>query len=450
VNDVIVVGSWIFDNLREAAPSGRVLAFDARSGQPAWEFDPLPRDPADPASATWVNGSARETGGANVWSVMAVDQDLDMVYLPTTSPSIDIYGASRPGAGAHANSVVALNGKTGKVVWAQQLVHHDLWDYDLPAQPVLADIPRDGRMIPALVQNTKMGIIFVFDRRTGAPLFPLEERPVPQTGAAPGEWLSPTQPFPVGIVALSSLGIQPDDAWGFTPIDKWWCRKRISELNYGPIYTPPSTKGTIEHPSIGGGANWGGGGYDPQSHLMIVATNHVGTVITLVAPDDNKAGSTTALDLKATRLSPGVDVPYRRKSEPLLSPLGAPCTAPPWATLTAVDMVTGQKRWEIPLGSIAKLAPVPIPWEAGAPGAGGPLITAGGLVFIGYAADSKFRAVDLATGKTLWKVSVPASATAVPVTYEVDGVQYVVVAAGGHGIYDKKNADAVIAYKLKR
>ena len=448
VNDVVVVGSTVADDQRLDSPSGRVLAYDARSGKPLWEFDPLPRDPSDPAAATWLRGTAGNEGGGNVWSEMAVDESLDLVYLPTTSPSIDFYGAARPGSNAYADSIVALQGATGKVVWSFQFVHHNLWDYDTPSQPLLVDLPYDGKSVPALVQNTKTGMIFIFNRKTGEPLIPFVERPVPQEGAVPGEWLSPTQPFPVGMPALAPQKISSDDAWGFMLFDKWKCRDKIDALNHGSIYTPPSLKGTILQPGAAGGPNWGGGAYDPKTHLMVVPSARVPMVVTLVPREQVKLDQSQAIETRGAMMFPSAGTPYMTKMEPLLSPLGTPCTAPPWAVLTAVDLVSGTKQWEVPLGSIEKLSPIPIPWELGTPGAGGPLVTAGGLVFIGYTLDNKLRAFDLQTGKTLWKAELPAAGTATPVTYEIKGEQYIVMAAGGHSMYGTTRGDSVVAYKL--
>jgi quinoprotein glucose dehydrogenase len=450
VNGVVVVGSTVADDQRSDAPSGRVLAYDARSGKQVWEFDPLPRSPADPATATWVNGGPGEVGAGNVWAEMAVDESLDLVYLPTTSPSVDFYGGARPGAGAYADSIVALHGATGQVAWYFQFTHHNIWDYDTPSQPLLMDLPYNGKTVPALVQTLKTGMIFVFNRKTGEPLIPYVERPVPQQGAAPGEWLSPTQPFPVGMPILAPQGVTPDDAWGFTPIDRWLCKKRIAQVNYGPIYTPPSEKGTIMAPSAAGGANWGGGAYDPASHIMVVPTNRMPTIVTLVPRSSVTLNKDQAIESRAAMMFPSAGTPYVTKMEPLLSSLGTPCTAPPWAALSAVDLSTGKLVWEVPLGSIEKLAPIPIPWELGTPGAGGPLVTAGGLVFIGYTLDDKMRAFDLATGKTLWKTALPAAGMATPVTYEAGGEQYVVLTAGGHSMYGTTKGDSVVAYKLKR
>ncbi|MFT4046426.1 MAG: pyrroloquinoline quinone-dependent dehydrogenase [Solimonas sp.] len=448
VNGVVVVGSTVADDQRLDAPSGRVLAFDARSGAPKWQWDPIPRDPADPAMATWPKGT-EHIGSGNVWAEMAVDEKLDLVYLPTSSPSVDFYGAARPGNNEYADSIVALKGSTGQVVWHFQFTHHNLWDYDTPSQPLLIDLPYNGKTVPALVQNLKTGMIFVFNRATGEPLFPYVERPVPQTGAAPGEWLSPTQPFPIGMPALSKWSLEPENAWGFTPVDRWLCKKRIAELDHGPIYTPPSLKGAVLFPGAAGGADWGGGAFDPATNLMVVPTNRVAMVVTLVPRETAPYKKDQAIETGKPMYFPNAGVPYMTKMEPLLSPLGTPCTAPPWAALTAVDMVTGQIRWEVPLGSIEKLAHLPFSWELGTPGAGGPLVTAGGLVFIGYTLDDQFRAFDLKTGKTLWKTDLPAAGMATPMSYEVNGEQYVVMPAGGHSMYGTSKSDAVVAYKLK-
>ncbi|MDD1650978.1 MAG: pyrroloquinoline quinone-dependent dehydrogenase [Methylococcaceae bacterium] len=449
VNDVVVVGSAVADNQRVGAPSGRVLAFDARTGEQRWEFDPVPRNPDDPAMASWGKGT-EGFGQGNVWSSMAVDPELDLVYLPTTSASSDFYGAARPGDNHYSTSVVALKGATGQVVWHQQLVHHNVWDYDLPARPMLIDYPHDGKMVPALVQNTKMGMIFVFDRATGAPLVPIVERPVPQSGTVGGEVLSPTQPFPDGMPSIVPHGFSPDDAWGLTPIDEWLCRRKVEEHTYGPIYTPVSEKGTIISPPVNGGANWGGGAYDPASNIMVVPTNHVPAIVKLVPNEKAPKSEGLTLEMGAAMNFAMPDSPYVFAIEPLVSVLGVPCVTPPWAALVAVDIVDKKIVWEVPLGSIKKLAPVPIDWHLGTPGAGGPLVTAGGLVFIGYSLDDTFRAFDLHTGEILWEADLPAAGTAVPVSYEVDGEQYVVIPAGGHSMYGSTMGDSVMAYRLKR
>lgn len=449
VNDVVVVGSTVADNQRVEAPSGRILAFDARTGQQLWEFDPLPRNPADPAAKSWANGT-EGFGAGNVWAGMSVDQKLDLVYLPTSSASSDFYGAGRVGDNHYTSSVVALRGKTGEVAWHFQFVHHNVFDYDTPSDPLLLDFPHNGKMVPALVQNTKMGLIFVFNRETGEPLVPIEERAVPQQGKVEGEELSPTQPFPVGMPAVMPLGFSPDDVWGFTPLDKWLCRKKVESLNYGPIYTPASEQGTIFSPSVGGGPNWGGGGYDPESNLMIVPSNRIPTIVTLVPREKAVLKEGQAIEATSEMIFPVAGSPYVPKVQGLLSIFGAPCSKPPWAALTAVNLATQKIAWEVPLGSVDKMSPLPMPWDLGMPGAGGPLVTAGGLVFIGYSLDDTLKAFDLHTGKLLWEGDLPAAGTAVPVTYEVEGQQYVVIPAGGHSMYNSTMGDSVMAFRLKR
>ncbi|WP_348672357.1 PQQ-binding-like beta-propeller repeat protein, partial [uncultured Abyssibacter sp.] len=327
-----------------------------------------------------------------------------------------------------------------------------VFDYDLPTQPLLIDYPKNGKLVPALVQNTKMGLIFVFDRATGEPLVPIVEREVPQTGKVPEEILSPTQPFPEGMPTLAPQGFSPEeDSWGFTPIDKWLCKRKARKYLSGPIYTPPSIQGTIFSPSVGGGPNWGGGAYDPDSHVMVVPSNRVPTIVRLIPREDYSSESDEQAIESMGPMRFEVDgAPYVYEISPLLSPLGAPCSEPPWAALTAVDIVKKEILWEVPLGDVGAMSPLPFSHVIGTPGAGGPLLTAGGLVFIGYTLDDYFRAFDAKTGETLWQTELPAAGTAVPVTYEVDGEQYIVIPAGGHTMYQSTLGDSVMAYKLPK
>lgn len=457
VNDVVVVGSSVMDNQRIDSPSGRVLAFHARTGEPMWEFDPVPRDPESPAAKTWLNGSPIH-GGGNVWSGMVSDEALDLVYLPTTSASVDFYGGERPGDNLYTSSVVALRGSTGEVAWHFQIVHHDVWDYDLPTPGMLIDYPHEGKLVPALVQNTKQGLIFIFDRETGEPLVPIEERPTPQEGAVASERLSPTQPFPVGMPSVTSLSFTPDDAWGFTFIDRWLCKRQAEKLLTGPIYTPPSEQGTVYQPAPSGGPNWGGGAYDPSSHIMVVPSNTVPLIVTLQKredftaelPKEVKVHADTDIDLTAGFTFDNSGSAYVTTIKPFLSPLGAPCSAPPWAKLTAVDLVKKEIVWEVPLGSIEHLSPVPLPWELGTPGGGSLLATAGGVTFIGFATDNRFRAFNTLTGELLWTQELPSSANSTPVSYEYKGEQYLVVAAGGHTMWGTTVGDSVFAFKLPK
>jgi len=450
--DVAIFGSSISDSVRVDSLSGKVRALDVRSGELRWEFDPVPRDADDPAAASWEGDSARISGNANVWTMMAVDEQRDLVFLPTTSPSPDFYGGTRLGDNRYADSLVALRGATGEVVWHFQIIHHNVWDYDLPAQPILVDLPRDGTTVPAVVQLTKQGLVFVLHRETGEPLFEVEERPVPQQGVA-GERLSPTQPFPVRPPPLVEQGMGPEDAWGFTPIDRWLCRRKIEKLRHGSIYTPPSLQGTVVMPSALGGANWGGGAWDPERNLLFVNTQHMASVLSLIpvrkqADDDlaPMAGEDTRMETGA--VFPQRGAPYQAGFEILLSPLGAPCTKPPWGRLSAVDLVEGTIRWQVALGTIEKLAPIPIPLRLGTPNLGGAIVTAGGLVFIGATIDNKFRAFDVDTGDMLWETKLPAGAQATPMTYQVDGRQYVIICAAGHPILGGEPGDWFYAFAL--
>lgn len=450
--EVAIFGSSISDSVRADSLSGKLRALDVRTGAIRWEFDPVPRDPVDPAAATWEGDSAQTSGNANVWSMMAVDEARDLVFLPTTSPSPDFYGGTRRGENRYTNSLVALRGATGEVVWHFQITHHDLWDYDLPAQPVLVDLPRDGGIVPAVVQLTKQGLVFVFNRETGEPVFPIEERPVPQDGVA-GEWVSPTQPFPTAPPPLVAQGLEPEDAWGFTPFDRGWCRRKIEGLRHGPIYTPPSLEGSTVMPSSLGGANWGGGTFDPTRNLLYVNTQHLPSMVKLVP--NRGAGGEAPLAGHDTSMAnsavfPQRGAPYAAEFAMLLSPLGVPCTAPPWGRLSAVDLATGTIRWQVALGSIEKLAPIPLPLRMGTPNVGGAIVTGGGLVFIGATLDSKFRAFDADTGEQLWEVRLPAGAQATPMTYMIGGKQYIVICAAGHPILGGEPGDWFLAFALER
>lgn len=449
VSDVAIFGSMIFDNLRHDAPSGKVRAIDIRTGKLRWEFDPIPRHPEDEAASSWHGNSAQMTGHANVWSIMSVDEDRGLVFLPTTSPSPDFFGGLRPGENRYANSVVALHGESGEMAWHYQITHHDVWDYDLPSQPILVDIPRDGQRVPAVVQLTKQGLVFVLHRETGEPLFPVEERPVPQGGVA-GEWLSPTQPFPLLPPPLVAQGMSSDDVWGFTFVDRYFCRKQFEKLRHDGMYAPPSLQGTVLMPSFAGGSNWGGGAYDPERNLLITSTIHIAGVAKLVAREHVvESVGVPKVDARTTFRFPQLGTPYIVENWLIFSPLGAPCSEPPWGRLTAVDLEHGTINWQVALGSLEKLLRVPLALEMGTPHAGGAIVTAGGLVFIAATADDKFRAYDIDNGEVLWKTKLPAGGQATPMTYSLNDRQYLVIAAGGHALYQTTPGDYVIAYSLE-
>lgn len=453
INGLVITGSNVADNIRADAPRGTVYAFDARSGALRWRFETIPQNPNDPAYSSWENGSAHRTGAANVWSTMAADEERDLVFLPVSTAAPDFWGGLRPGNNHYSSSLVALRASTGEVVWHYQLVHHDIWDYDVSAPPLLITLTRDGVDIPAVVQNTKQGFVFVFNRETGEPLFPIEELPVPQE-ALEGEWLSPTQPFPKPELRLIPTEVTEDDAWGFTFLDRKACRAKIASMKHGPIYTPPWTApGTIMMPGNAGGANWGGSAYDPERKLMIVNLNLVPQAITMLPRDEAEvAESGTAGHIEDfSNAEPMAGAPYAVKREFLLSPFGAPCVKPPWGELVAVDMVKGEVAWRVPFGSIENDLPLPFEWNLGQPNLGGPVATAGGLVFIAATkSDEYMRAYNTDTGEVLWKQKMPGGTQATPMTYEADGRQFVAMMTGRHMWFDSTRGDEVVAYALPK
>ena len=343
IGDRVVVGAAVSDNQRTDAPSGVVRAFDARTGELSWSWDPVPEGFAVPPEqeSSWVLGTA------NVWAPLSVDEERDLVFVPTGNTAPDYYGGHRGPLDRYAASVVALRGSTGEVVWHFRTVHHDLWDFDVPAQPVLTTLRRDDREIPVVVQATKAGQIFVLHRETGEPLFPVEERPVPQTDV-PGEWTSPTQPFPTRPPLLTQTVLAPEDAWGLTPWDRGGCRERLESLRSEGPFTPPSLEGTLMFPGNAGGANWGGLAVDPQRQVVIARITDLPWVVTLIPSADYE---------REREANPGVEIspqrgtPYAMRREILLSPLGLPCNPPPWGSLVAVDLEVGEVLWSVPAWS---------------------------------------------------------------------------------------------------
>ncbi len=446
VRDVVAVSSFSNKFKSSSSVNGAIRGFDARTGELRWSFDPLVRD-----AATGLTPTPQQVGGANTWVPMSADSPRDLLFVPTAGPAPNYWGVHRPGNNDYANSIIALRGSTGEVVWHFQTLHHDVWDRDAGSTPILTDIDRDGRKIPSVIQLVKTGMVFAFNRETGEPLFPIEERPVPTDTDIEGEQLSPTQPFPVKPPVLVRNTISPDDAWGFTIFDKNACRKKIASMRHGSQYEPIMSTGTILYPQPGGGPNWGGGAYDPQRNLLITPVSQIPYYVKLLPRAEVDPEFAKRPEAGAPMQAPGYlgDTPYGVKQGPLMSPSFTPCTAPPWNMLVAVDMVSGDIRWKIPFGRLDKLMPFPIPLNLGGPSAGGPIITAGGLIFIGATPDDRLHAYDIETGEELWQMRAPTSAMATPMTYEVGGRQYVVFTAGGHSWYDAKGVDDhVLAYAL--
>ena len=447
VGNIAVVGALIADQLRTDAPAGVVRAYDVRSGERVWSWDPVPPGWDQPLRP----GELFHRDTPNVWPPISADVERGLVFLPTGNPGPDGYAGERHGIDYYGSSTVALDAKTGKVVWHFQEVHHDVWDFDSPAQPALFQIEGVGNGRPAVAQATKMGFIFLLDRETGVPLYPVEERPVPQ-GGVPGETLSPTQPFPTHPKPLHPFDLSKENVFGFTPIDKASCRELLEKYRWEGIYTPPTLEGSIQMPHTGGGMNWGGLAIDPRSGLLLVNQSHVGVVNQLIPRAEFEK-----LDPKdyvyPRELYPLAGTPYGLYRFPLLSSFGAPCNPPPWGSLTAVDLKSGAVRWRIPMGTPRDKAPFPIWWlypELGAPSFGGGLLTASGLYFSGASTERAFWAFDAETGAEIWKVRIPYNANAVPMSFRLrpDSRQYVVIAAGGNPI--TKIGDALIAFALPK
>ena len=425
---VVVIGSTVHDNQRVDGPSGAVQGYDARTGRRRWLWDPIPQDPSDPAFAGWEPEQARRTGHANAWGLLAADAKRDIVVVGTSSPSPDEYGVLRQGSNLYANSVVALRASTGQRVWHYQLVHHDLWDYDV-ITPTLVEVRREGKQIPAVLVPTKSNQLFLLHRETGQPLFPVEERRV-ATSTVPGEVTWPTQPFS-SLPPLGPQSFSAEQAWGPTPADREACREKIAGLRNEGMFTPPSLEGTLLYPSHNGGAEWGGAAYDARREVAVVPVNRSAAEVKLVP----RAG----LD-EAGESSPMRGGPYVMRRSFLTSPSGLPCVPPPFGALVAVSLQTGKKLWEVPLGKTGD--------HPGSQNAGGPIVTAGGLVFVGGTQDRQFRAFDVESGQELWSAGLSAGSRATPMTYRLKpgGRQYVVVAAGGGAAWG--DGDELAAFAL--
>ena len=445
VDDLVVVGSAIDDNSRVDMPSGVVRAFDARSGALRWSWEPLPPNSsgagAGPGAKPW------RTGAANAWSIMAVDPARHLVFVPTGSASPDYYGGLRPGDNKWANSIVALRAQTGAVAWGFQLVHHDLWDYDCASPPLLATLHRQGQDIPIVVQGNKTGLLYVLNRETGLPIFPVEERPVPQSDV-PGEQSFPTQPFPSAPPPLVPQALAARNAWAVDEGQCEQCRERLRLLRNEGLFTPPSLGGSLVIPGNVGGLNWSGYAFDPARGLLIANVNNLAAKVKLIPRSEFKDRRQRTEKGEYTEQT---GCPYGLFRNFLQAPSDLPCSPPPWGMLTAVDLNAGTIRWQVPLGSMQGFGGSHPPVPAGSISLGGPIVTASGLVFVAGTVDSFFRAFDIETGREVWKVKLPASGAATPMTYRArpGGKQFVVIAAGGHSkVSEEVQSDAVVAFAL--
>jgi|GEM_PF-668716 len=431
--DLVICGSIVPD-ADAKSPLGDVRAFDARTGRLVWTFHVIPRD-GEFGVDTWEGNSRAGRGAANLWSIASLDEKRGLVYLPLTSAANDRFGGDRPGANLFSDALVALDAATGKRVWHYQTVHHDLWDYDLPAQPVLTQMFKNGKTVDAVAQVTKMGFTFVFDRATGEPLFDVVEKPVPPS-EVPGERAYPTQPYPVAPPPFARQSFSREELTDVTPESRAFCAELIEGATLAPMYTPTGLKRTILFPGTNGGANWGGASYDPIARTLYVNSMDVGQVGAMV------------------KNRPGAELPYRLTGAPTYYSRfwdrnRWPCQKPPWGHLTAIDLDTGTFKWRVTLGVVDALLEKGVP-PTGTSNLGGSIVTAGGLVFIGATDDGRFRAFDKYTGKEIWTAKLPASAHATPMTYEGMRTkkQFVAIAAGGGNKYNDKYDGALVAYTL--
>jgi quinoprotein glucose dehydrogenase len=443
IADRVIIGGRITEDMRTDMPAGVVRAFDAHSGALLWAWNSVaPQAPGALADGTYQRSTA------NTWSVFSTDPKRNLVFIPTGNAQVGLYGATRDADGRdyYASSVVALDAASGKVVWHFQTVHHDVWDYDVPAQPVLFDFPTAHGPVPALAEPTKQGYLFILNRETGEPLVPVAERPAPQAGAVAGEHPAATQPVPTNATyVLQRPKLTEEDMWGFTPWDKAKCKQTFRKYRYEGAFSPPSLEGTITYPDNLGVMNWGSAAIDPVRHLLIINTSHVATIAQLVPraqADESFAKGEWLLAQEGT--------PYAARWTAMLSPWGAPCNKPPWGELVAIDLQSGKRAWQVPLGTTRDLAPFPLWLKLGTPNIGGPLVTASGLTFIGATTDDFLRAFDNRTGEELWKGRLPAGPQATPMTYRLGpgGKQFVVIAAGGHRYMRTKLGDYLVAFTL--
>ena len=521
--DLLIQGTALSDSWD--APPGFIRAYDVKTGKIAWTFHTIPQ-PGEFGYDTWTENAYKEVGGTNNWTGMSVDEKRGIVFIPTGSPSFDFYGGNRKGKNLFGNCLLAIDAATGKLIWHYQLVHHDLWDYDLPAPPNLVTVTHDGKKVDAVAQVTKMGMVFLFDRETGEPLFPIEERPVPATNLL-GEEVWSTQPFPMKPLPFVRQQFTEAEITDISPKSHQFILDKLKGVRMGPIYTPHGTDAAIEFPGTRGGAEWGGAAVDPNHGIMYVNANEIPMIMTMkridIAGEEeflasagrriftmNNCTSCHGGDRAGTSVYPALRNLSKTKSEKQVASLlktgkgqmpafpnlskddleallaflfdktdlknkkvlhvkstaekkyrfvhdgwnvltdqaGYPGVKPPWGTLNAIDLNSGEIKWQVPLGEYPELKEKGLP-PTGTQNLGGPAVTAGGLVFIAATRDENFRAFDKETGQLMWEYKLPASGTATPSIYQVGGKQYVVVAAGGGGKLGTASSDTYVAFSLK-
>jgi quinoprotein glucose dehydrogenase len=445
---LLIVGGTVLDNASVKEQSGVIRAYDVDTGALVWNWDSArPED-----TAPLLPGETYTPNSPNSWSVSSVDEALGMVYIPMGNQPPDQWGGNRSAAvEKYSSSVVALDIATGQVRWVFQTVHHDLWDYDVPAQPVLVDLTVGGAPVPALVQATKQGDLFVLDRRSGTPVHPVTERPAPQ-GAAAGDRTAPTQPS--SALSLAPPTLTEADMWGATLIDQMVCRVMFRRLRYEGRFTPPSVQGSLVHPGNFGVFNWGSIAVDPVRRIAFTTPAALAFTSQLVPrPDDRtllvQEGGPPTGSLPA--LNENFGAPFASRMAPFVSPFGLPCHEPPWGTVAGVDLERGEVVWRHRNGTVRDLSPLPLPFRMGVPSLGGPIITAGGVAFLSGSLDYYVRAYDMADGRVIWQHRLPAGGQATPMTYlDADGAQVLLVVAGGHGSTGTRTGDHVLAFRLRR
>ena len=430
-NGTLVVGGRVSDGLPKG-PSGDIRGYDVHTGELRWRFHTVPR-PGEFGNDTWGGDSWKMRGGTNLWSMTSVDSELGLVYAPLGSPAHDYYGGDRPGTNLFGNSLVALDCRTGSRRWHFQSIHHDIWDWDLPSQPSLVEVVRDGKAVKAVTLATKTGFLFIFDRATGEPLFDIEEHAVP-AGDIPGEYYHPTQPRPVRPKPFIRQSMREHEITTVTPESRAECLEMLEGASIeGPLFRPRLRQRTVFFPGTNGGSNWGGGAFDPKTDTFYINSMDVGSLASMVSRGED------------------AEVPWRSRSVPqgrFWDSSMYPCQEPPWGHLTAIDLNTGEFRWQSVLGEYDELTQRGIP-PTGASNLGGPIVTGGGLVFIAATNDKRFRAFDKETGELVWEYRLPASAHATPMTYMVEGRQYLALAVGGGNKYNPGSFMAkVMAFRL--